>query len=228
MDDRGHRGSFGCRPCRRGCWLTCTSRHGCAGATRWFGERRLSPHREAHGWPYDLQCDWPILISYGAGASKIANHESEHPPADYRTHRDAHRANQSAGRTAAWVHRATFGADIVRVLWFTNTPMTAVNERFGRPTTGNGFWMHALIKPLVDSGQVELGIATATPGDPAFQFRDGAVEYFNIPQHKYLEVYNALPRWRLSRYLDQAVRIVRDFKPAVVHVHGTDRFFGLL
>jgi len=114
------------------------------------------------------------------------------------------------------------------VLWFTNTPMTAVNERFGRPTAGNGFWMHALIKPLVDSGQVELGIATATPGDPVYQFRDGAVDYFNIPQHKYLEVHNVFPRWRLSRYLDQAVRIVRDFKPDVVHIHGTERFFGLL
>ena len=116
----------------------------------------------------------------------------------------------------------------MRVLWFTHLPADAVNRHFGRPTTGTGFWIHSLVQPLVDSGQVELGIATATAGDPAFHFSDGGVEYFNIPQQKYLEVYNILPKWRVSRYLDQAVEIVRQFKPDLVHVHGTERFFGLL
>jgi glycosyltransferase involved in cell wall biosynthesis len=116
----------------------------------------------------------------------------------------------------------------LRILWFTHLPADAVNRHFGRPTTGTGFWIHSLVQPLVDSGQVELAIATATAGAPAFHFRDGAVEYFNVPQHKFLEVYNVLPRWRLSRYLEQCARIVREFKPDIVHVHGTERFFGLL
>jgi glycosyltransferase involved in cell wall biosynthesis len=116
----------------------------------------------------------------------------------------------------------------VRVLWFTNVPLDAVNRHFGRPTTGSGFWMHALIEPLVNSGEVELAVVTAAAGDPPYRFRDGAVDYFNIPQNKYLEVFGLFRGARLSRYLRHAASIVDAWKPDLIHVHGTERFFGLV
>jgi glycosyltransferase involved in cell wall biosynthesis len=114
------------------------------------------------------------------------------------------------------------------VLWFTNVPLDAVNRHFGRPTTGSGFWMHALIEPLVNSGEVELAVVTAAAGDPPYRFRDGAVDYFNIPQNKYLEVFGLFRGARLSRYLRHAASIVDAWKPDLIHVHGTERFFGLV
>jgi glycosyltransferase involved in cell wall biosynthesis len=116
----------------------------------------------------------------------------------------------------------------MRVLWFTHLPSDAVNRHFGRPTTSGGYWIHSLVNPLVESGEVELAIATATAGDPECQFRDGAVDYFNIPQSKMLEAYGVFQKVRSRGYLKKAARLIDAWRPDVIHVHGTERFFGLV
>lgn len=116
----------------------------------------------------------------------------------------------------------------MRVLWFTNIPLDAVNRRAGRKTSGTGYWMHSLIAPLRQSGGVELAVATATPGYPPMRFNEDGVEYVNIPQSRVLETYDLMPTFRTGRQLAQAAALVAEWKPDLLHVHGTERFFGLV
>ena len=102
-----------------------------------------------------------------------------------------------------------------------------MNRHLGRQTRGTGFWIHSLVEPLRASGQVELGIATATAGDPACRFAEDGIDYFNIPQHKILEVFGVVRRARLAGYLRQMGKLIESWKPDLIHVHGTERFFGL-
>ena len=52
----------------------------------------------------------------------------------------------------------------MRVLWFTNVPMPAVDRRSGRVTAGSGHWMSQLLDALRGVPGLELGVATAYPG----------------------------------------------------------------
>lgn len=116
----------------------------------------------------------------------------------------------------------------MKVLWFVNIPLEAVNRRLARPTVGSGFWMHALLEPLTGSGEVRLAVVTATPGDPEYHFGENDVEYYNIPQNRVLESYDLFQKWRLAQSLERAAGIIGDWKPDLIHVHGTERFFGLV
>jgi glycosyltransferase involved in cell wall biosynthesis len=116
----------------------------------------------------------------------------------------------------------------MRILWFTHFPCDALNRHFGRPANSSGYWIQSLIEPLAGSGEVELCIATATPGMPACHFSDAGVEYVNIPQHKILDAYGLFQEYRLSRYLRQCATIIDRWKPDAIHVHGTERLFGLV
>lgn len=116
----------------------------------------------------------------------------------------------------------------MRVLWFTHLPLDAVNRHFGRPTTGTGFWIHSLVSPLIESGRVDLAIVTATAGDPPYRFTESGVKYFNIPQNKFLEVFGLFGGYRRNGYLREAASIIEAWKPDIIHVHGTERFFGLV
>ena len=109
-------------------------------------------------------------------------------------------------------------------MWFTNTLMPAVNRRLGRVNRGaSGYWMIALHEALHSVPNIELGIATVVPGLKYGHFNEKGIEYFIIDQPLLIS-----PGKHRHRDIQKAVKIVDDFKPDIVHVHGTERFYGLL
>lgn len=111
----------------------------------------------------------------------------------------------------------------MRVLWFTNIPMPAVDRRTGRTTAGSGHWMSQLLLALRGVPDLELGVATAYPGLPDMQFDEDGVEYFVVGQGRLTSHFGAR-RADLIACRD----VVERFDPDLVHVHGSERFFGLL
>jgi glycosyltransferase involved in cell wall biosynthesis len=111
----------------------------------------------------------------------------------------------------------------MRVLWFTNIPMPAVDRRTGRTTAGSGHWMSQLLLALRGVPGLELGVATAYPGLPDLQFDEDGVEYFVVGQRR-LTSHFGTRRGDLLACRD----VVERFDPDLVHVHGSERFFGLL
>jgi glycosyltransferase involved in cell wall biosynthesis len=110
-----------------------------------------------------------------------------------------------------------------RVLWFTNIPMPAVDRRTGNATSGSGHWMSALLAPLAEHAQVSLGVATSYPGLPDLEFEEDGVRYFVQGQPRFQSHFHCR-----RRDLEGSRAIVERFRPDLIHVHGSERFFGLL
>jgi glycosyltransferase involved in cell wall biosynthesis len=111
----------------------------------------------------------------------------------------------------------------MRVLWFTNIPMPAVDRSTGKVTVGSGHWMTTLLEELSSRPDVELAVATAYPGLPDLDFAEGRVRYLVASQPRF----SSQLKFR-SRDLETCARFVRTVGPDVVHIHGSERFFGLL
>jgi glycosyltransferase involved in cell wall biosynthesis len=111
----------------------------------------------------------------------------------------------------------------MRVMWFVNNAMPAVHRRAGRQSVGSGFWMSSLLDELSHVPDIQLDVVSALPGTMDDQWEDGGVRYHLIGQPRR----HSLFRCR-NRDLEAAVAIVRERLPDVVHIHGTERFYGLL
>lgn len=113
----------------------------------------------------------------------------------------------------------------MRILWFTNDPLPALNRRVGRPiASGTGHWMSSLLEYLVTMSGIEIEIATAWPGLKDDQFTDGGIKYFALGQPRLPGSYFDCRSKDLAKCAD----LVRERAPDLVHIHGTERFYGLL
>jgi glycosyltransferase involved in cell wall biosynthesis len=71
---------------------------------------------------------------------------------------------------------------------------------------------------------MEVEVATVYPGFRDEQFEEDGVKYFVIGQPKLPWIFFHCRREDLER----CIEIVRERDPDIVHIHGTERFFGLM
>ena len=133
----------------------------------------------------------------------------------------------------------------IRVLWFVNAPFPAVNKRLGKPEyVGTGSWLRATVIEMVKCNNLQIGIAWASDGVQQYeQFEDAGMAYYLIPQHPLparknnkiskiwlhlKRILNLVRRHNYINELEYCVRAVDDFKPDLVHVWGTELFYGLI
>lgn len=116
----------------------------------------------------------------------------------------------------------------MKVLWFADAQLPAVT---GLPRTGGG-WLEGL-RAALERFQPDIELGIASPGvvhhDP---FIAGNTTYFHLdspdPETRITRVvrrwrHDPVPRGTIARCAD----IVRAFHPDVVHIHGTEHYFGL-
>lgn len=106
----------------------------------------------------------------------------------------------------------------MKILWFSNTVLS--NSDSG----ASGTWLGALLRGLVDSGVVEF--ANIAMGSVSKTTRQdcGPVRQWVIPAVQKLER-NGLPP---EQQIEDIMRAVHEFGPDLVHVWGTECFWGLL
>jgi glycosyltransferase involved in cell wall biosynthesis len=106
----------------------------------------------------------------------------------------------------------------MKILWLSNTVLSDSDSGT------SGTWLGALLKGLVESGSIELAniamgtVATLTKQDC------GPVRQWVIPAVQKLGQ-NGLPP---EQQIDDIISAVREFGPDLVHVWGTECFWGLL
>ena len=71
---------------------------------------------------------------------------------------------------------------------------------------------------------MEVEVATVYPGFKDDQFEEDGVKYFVIGQPRWPGIFFHCRKQDLAR----CVEIVHERAPDLVHIHGTERFFGLL
>lgn len=102
--------------------------------------------------------------------------------------------------------------------------MPAVCERAGRSIGGSGHWVPSLLEDLVRTPGIQVEVATAYPGMSNDEFEKDGVRYFVFGQPRVPGFFFASRK----KDLESCARLVSERAPDIVHIHGTERFFGLI
>lgn len=112
----------------------------------------------------------------------------------------------------------------MRILWFT---LSSPNEN--SDFHNGGGWMKSLVVPLLNTQDVELGIAFEGRG--AYGEVDGGVRLYPIEclsDKKNKIKRHISPRIEEELLLYSAHQIIASFKPDIIHIWGTESAYGLI
>lgn len=111
----------------------------------------------------------------------------------------------------------------MRILWFTNDPLPAALRRFGRSMTGSGHWMPCLLGYLKQCRGIEIDVVSCYRGVQDDECIEDGVRYVTLGQPR-LQPYFSYTK----RDLAKCAAVVRERNPDLIHIHGSERFYGLL
>jgi len=94
----------------------------------------------------------------------------------------------------------------------------------GKQPSPMGGWMPALADKLIETGEIELGIATNISGHNFSESNINNKTYFTVPLPSGTINYRYLPLSLVQSYRS----IIDSFDPDIIHTHGTEYFHGLL
>ena len=112
----------------------------------------------------------------------------------------------------------------MKVLWLVNFLFPDLASSLGKIPSHRGGWVTALAEALTDSKQIELAVASNTPNAQFSKKNLNGIQYYIIPTPKFHIRRKCLSSAMIRDYQ----RAVEDFRPDVIHVHGTEYFHGLL
>lgn len=111
----------------------------------------------------------------------------------------------------------------MRILWFTNDPLPAPLRRLRQPTGGTGHWLPSLLEHLQRCPGLEIEAASACRGVPDDDYTENGVRYFTFGQPRFLPYFRSR-----KKDLEKCAALVHERRPDLIHIHGTERFYGLM
>lgn len=115
---------------------------------------------------------------------------------------------------------------MLRVLWFACQPLPAFAEDLGLPIPVRGGWMSSLADGICKGEGVELAVATAMPVSRSTKVKSRGVTNYAIAAQTAGGGERAHDPERAL--IARCTEVFEDFAPDLVHVHGTEYFYGLL
>lgn len=115
----------------------------------------------------------------------------------------------------------------MKVLWFTNTSLDYLSDLEGY---NGGGWMTSLKGELTNFLKIQLGISFLMNNQPSKLEKDKTV-YFPISTKRNL--LSRLKRFvsknqQEKDYISEMLRVIDTFSPDIIHVFGSEKFFGLI
>lgn len=129
----------------------------------------------------------------------------------------------------------------MRILWFSNTPSCYASMSTDAKKRGGG-WIESAERALSSSVDVDLAVCFVSEGDSEKLERQGVVYYpvrnpndssiwirVKKAWHAFIGKYDyaveeSTWKYHIAAYMD----VVKDFKPDIIHVWGTEKYFGLI
>lgn len=109
-----------------------------------------------------------------------------------------------------------------RILWLTSTLVPAMARRLRAPSAMAGPWIACLLDEVRQNVACDLCVVAPFPGACRDEFVEDGVRYVILPRRR---------RWQYWNYswegLDDATAVIDSYKPALIHVHGTEHCLGL-
>lgn len=107
----------------------------------------------------------------------------------------------------------------MKILWIVNTIFPYPASKIGQEKCCYGGWLNGLANMLKDNNDIKLAIAAVYNGIDIKKVDDGKVIYYLIP---------GAPALKYNSNLEKYWKIVNEeFKPDLVHIHGTEIAHGL-
>ena len=109
----------------------------------------------------------------------------------------------------------------MKVLWITNIMMPAICRAMGNPVPAGGGWMSSSLNKIREIDGLKIAVATVYSGKEYIRKEIEGVVYYLLPLSgkSMVKYHSFLERYWLS--------IKEDFKPDVIHIHGTEFPHGL-
>ena len=107
----------------------------------------------------------------------------------------------------------------MKVLWIVNTIFPAPSINLGLTPPVVGGWMYGLAEQLSKSEEIQLSVATTYNGNELKALEIDGISYFLLPCKNTIK-YDS----KLEQYWG---KVCEEFKPDVVHIHGTEYVNGL-
>lgn len=107
----------------------------------------------------------------------------------------------------------------LKVLWLSNKIQS------GQDRGSTGTWLDAMAQALVQSDQIQLANVAMGSVHQIIRQDAGAITQWIIPANSQTQLRNGLPPVAI---VADICRIVEEFTPDVVHIWGTESFWGLL
>lgn len=106
-----------------------------------------------------------------------------------------------------------------KILWIVNTIFPYPAEQLGIEKTAFGGWLNGLEENLKNEDDIQLAIVTTYTGNDIKKFCDKKIIYYLIP---------GAPVFKYNSKLDKYCKtIVDEFKPDILHIHGTEYAHGM-
>lgn len=107
----------------------------------------------------------------------------------------------------------------MNILWITNTIFPAPSKALGFSEPVTGGWMYGLAEKIAASAGIRLAVATTYSGREVKTFDIDGVLYYLLPaKNKTVYRQSLEPIWQ---------SVCAEFKPDLVHIHGTEFPHGL-
>lgn len=107
----------------------------------------------------------------------------------------------------------------MRILWITNTIFPAPSKILGIPEPVFGGWMYGLLKQLSSDKKIVIGVATVYNGNELKKIIIDDNVYYLLPAKTTISYQRKLEKYWL--------KVCDDFKPNIIHIHGTEYTHGL-
>ena len=107
----------------------------------------------------------------------------------------------------------------MRVLWIVNTIFPYPAKIIGYSSSVFGGWMNGLMNAIIKNDSIELAIATTYDGNDLKKVVDNQVTYYLLPCKDNTKYDTELEKFWIE--------VNKDFKPNLVHLHGTEFAHGL-
>lgn len=107
----------------------------------------------------------------------------------------------------------------LRVLWLSNTALS------GPDTYGTGSWLFPMARRLIESGRIELGNITQGRVRQCRRSDYPGLAQWIIPRRFQFIGEQRIPG---PRRIEEILSIIDQFSPDIIHVWGTEQFWGLL
>jgi glycosyltransferase involved in cell wall biosynthesis len=110
----------------------------------------------------------------------------------------------------------------MKVLWFTNIPLPGHTGTEVAAFCTSGGWIVMLLGELCKHADIEIGVVTASPVRKEVRHNVQGVDFIVIPCQKNDGIFSN------THVLRRCAEIVHEWQPDLVHIHGTERLYGLL